>query len=540
MNAIRLHPRDNISIAVRDLTVGDAAHAGEQSVTITQAIPMGHKVAIAPIQVGQAVHKFGQIIGFATSAIEPGQWVHTHNLGMGDVDRDYAMCSEAAPVAIDPQLAARTFMGYRRPALQGAGARFGTRNYIAVVATVNCSATVCKAIAQRFTPETLADYSNIDGVIAVTHQTGCGMAGTGLHHEYLTRVLRGLARHVNIGGVLIVGLGCEVNTAAALVGGVEVGAGGGLVQVTTPMDARREVSGPVACGDGGWPAAQGPPILIMQDVGGTAATIEVGARRVAQMLGPVNDIRREPAPISQLTLATECGGSDGASGVTANPALGVAADTLIRAGGTAILAETTEIYGAEHLLTRRAATPEVAQALLDRIAWWKRYTAFFDVKIDNNPSPGNKAGGLTTIYEKSLGAVAKGGTTQLNAVYQYAQPVVDKGFVFMDTPGYDPPSVTGMVAGGANVVCFTTGRGSCFGCKPAPSIKIATNTPMFQRMQADMDINAGAILQGRGVAEVGAEIFEAVIATASGQPTKSETLGVGDEEFVPWYVGPVL
>jgi altronate hydrolase len=373
----------------------------------------------------------------------------------------------------------------------------------------------------------LADFPNVDGVVPITHGGGCGMQFAGVQHELLNRTLAGVARHPNIGGYLLVGLGCEQGAMGYLVDSQN------LVQ----LDG-------VKGGGGIHPPATGPtsgvPVLSIQDCGGTMATVEAGLAMLAQLLPRANAARREPIPASELVVATECGGSDGASGVTANPALGAASDLVVACGGTVILSETTEIYGAEQILTRRSVSPAVAQKLIDRIKWWEWYTSVLGAQIDNNRSVGNAAGGLTTIYEKSLGAVAKAGTTALVDVYQYAEPVMAKGLVVMDTPGYDPPSVTGMVAGGANVVVFTTGRGSCFGCKPTPSIKVATNTPMYERMKSDMDINAGVVMEGRPIAQVGAEIFEKILAVASGEPTKSESLGIGDEEFVPWFIGPML
>jgi altronate hydrolase len=369
----------------------------------------------------------------------------------------------------------------------------------------------------------LRDYPNIDGVFAITHGSGCGIQYRGSAHETLNRTLAGFAKHPNIGGYLLIGLGCEQGAMGYL------------------LDSQRlvQINGN---GERGIRNAElkRPPVLSMQDMGGTLKTVEEGVRQLAALLPQANAVRREPIPASEIIFATECGGSDGNSGVTANPAVGVAADMLVACGGTAILSETPEIYGAEHLLTRRAKTPEAARKLLERIEWWKWYTGVFGAEMDNNPSVGNKEGGLTTITEKSLGAVAKGGSTAMVDVYQYAEPVTAKGFVVMDTPGFDPPSVTGMVAGGANVVAFTTGRGSCYGCKPAPSIKVATNTPMYERMIEDMDINAGVILEGAGVREVGEQIFEEILAVAGGKKTKSEQHGIGDEEFVPWLVGPML
>ena len=486
-NAIHLHSSDNICVASEDLQSGDCVMVDEETVTVQQAIKMGHKVAIASVASGEAVRKYGQIIGFATQEIGPGDWVHSHNLVNGDFERDYAKC-ESIPEAPTP-VTDRQFMGYRR-----ADGRVGTRNYIAVISTVNCSASVAKNVAKYFEEDRLSDYSNVDGVIAFTHQSGCGMQYQGPGHQMLNRVLGGMAKHPNIGGYLLIGLGCEQGAMGILLQDQK------LVQIQ------------------GVPAErQGPPVFVMQDLGGTAATIEAGIREVERLLPLVDQARREPCPASDLVLATECGGADGNSGVTANPALGVAADRLVASGGTAILGETTEIYGAEHLLTRRARTIEVADKLLERIEWWKWYVGVFGAEIDNNPSVGNKAGGLTTITEISLGAVAKGGTSTL-----------------------EHASVTGMVAGGANVVVFTTGRGSCFGCKPSPSIKLATNTPMFDRMEADMDLNAGTVLQGESLDSVGERIFDMILRVASGEPTKSEAQGIGDEEFLPWIVGPTL
>lgn len=498
---IQLHDADNTAIAARDLHAGDKVNG----VQLAADVRFGHKIALQPIAKGDRIYKYGQTIGFATQDIIAGQWVHTHNVSAEDFSRDYAHATEA-PEHPPPPNKARTFMGYRRR--EGAA---GTRNYIAIVSSVNCSASVSKYVAQRFDDGLLRDYPNIDGVIALTHTGGC----TGSHpghadFEQLQRVLAGFAKHANVGGHLLIGLGCESNN------------------VTQMMRNGRMLQGDSA------------PTFTMQDMGGTSRTIEAATQALADLLPRANDVKREPIPASELILGLECGGSDGNSGVTANPALGAAADMLVAAGGTACLAETPEVFGAEHLLTRRAISEDVGLKLVERIQWWKAYAAHHDLTIDNNPTPGNKEGGLTTIYEKSLGAVAKGGTTALRDVYRYAEPITERGFVFMDSPGNDPASVTGMVAGGANVVCFTTGRGSCYGCKPVPSIKIASNTPMYQRMEGDMDINAGVIYAGTTVQEVGCGIFDMVLRVASGEKTKSEQHGVGDEEFFPWSIGPVL
>jgi altronate hydrolase len=496
MSVIRLHPSDDVAVARRDLTAGETL----DGLTVREDVRRGHKVAVRDVAAAEPVRKYGQVIGFATRDIAAGEHVHVHNLEIRDFARDHAVGTDATPLDPPPGDLRRTFDGFRRP-----DGRAATRNYVGVLTTVNCSATVARLIASR---AVLDGYPNVDGVVALTHGTGCGMAGDGEGFELLRRTLTGYAEHPNFAALLVVGLGCEVNQVASLVEGFEL-------PDATPVES-----------------------LTIQDFGGTTSTVTEGLTRLEKLLPAVNDVQRQPIDVAELVLALECGGSDAYSGITANPALGVASDLLVACGGTSILGETPEVYGAEHLLTRRADSPEVAQRLLDRIRWWEEYT---DSKLDNNPSPGNKEGGLTTILEKSLGAVAKGGRAPLSAVYEYAEPVRHKGFVFMDTPGYDPVSVTGMVAGGANVVCFTTGRGSVFGCKPVPSLKLATNSDMYQRMRDDMDINCGDILDGsETVEQVGRRIYDAVLTVASGEQTASERLGFGDEEFAPWQLGAVM
>jgi altronate hydrolase len=514
---LRLHRDDNIAIAkctIRPGTVIDGT--GASTITVAERVEIGHKVAVVPIARGAAVRKYGQIIGYATADIEPGQWVHTQNVEAGTLSLDYAFASD---VPADPApIIGRTFLGYRRP-----DGRAATRNYIGIVSTVNCSAATSRFVAQQFDQRILEDYPNIDGIVPLVHKTGCAMQYGGDDHQQLARVLSGFAKHPNIAAYLVIGLGCETGQASFLVDNY------GLTELQIP----------------GRPSAgqtQGRSRLVMniQEVGGVRRTVERATGLLREMLPEVNKVQRVPIPVAEIVLGTNCGGSDGSSGVTANPALGYASDLLVAHGATSILAETPEIYGGEHLLTRRAVSREVGQKLVDLIKWWERYTAFFGAEINNNPSVGNKKGGLTTIYEKSLGAIAKGGTTALRAVYGYAEPVTQKGFVFMDTPGFDPASVTGLIAGGANVVVFTTGRGSCFGCKPVPSIKVATNTPLYEHMTEDMDINAGRILEGASVEEVGQEIFDKIMSVASGERTKSELQGIGDDEFCPWSIGPTL
>jgi len=510
IDVVLLHPADNTCVAARHLEDGAEILAGAHRVRLSGRVGLGHKIAVATIAVGEPVFKYGQTIGFATQAIAPGDWVHTHNMTAGEFAREYEYAT-AVPAPPTP-LEGRTFEGYRR-----ADGRAGTRNYLAVISSVNCSASVSKYIARHFDKETLArEFPNVDGILPITHGGGCGLQYGGDDHRQLERVLAGFARHPNVGGYLLIGLGCETGSISHLL------ENGGLVQLGDPP-ARAKITA-----------------LNMQDLGGTVKTVEAGVAAVRELLPQVNNARRETIPASELVLGLECGGSDGNSGVTANPALGIASDMLVAAGGTSVLAETSEIYGAEHLLTRRAINRQVGEKLIERIHWWEEYTGRFGVKIDNNPSPGNKAGGLTTIYEKSLGAVAKGGTSALTGVFDYAAPITSRGFVIMDSPGYDPASVTGLVASGCNVVVFTTGRGSCFGCKPTPSIKLATNTPMYERMIDDMDLNAGTILAGKSLEAMGQEIFEFILDVASGRRTKSEIHGIGEEEIVPWSIGPTL
>jgi len=503
---IRLHPDDDVVIARQQLVSGTTLL--DENVTISGLVPPGHKVATRPIAQGAPVKRYNQIIGFAKRAVQPGEHVHLHNLAMGDFARDYAFGVDAKPTRyIDPPA---TFEGIVR-----ADGRVATRNYIGILSTVNCSATVAHGIADHFKQRGLAgpagNCANVDGVVALTHGSGCGMDVNGESMQVLRRTLGGYARHANFAGVLIVGLGCEANQISALLGAEQLAEGAML----------RTFS--------------------IQDTGGTAKTIRRGVEMIEEMLPQANAVRRQTVPASHLVLGLQCGGSDGYSGITANPALGAAVDLLVRHGGTAILSETPEIYGAEHLLTRRAVSREVGEKLVARIKWWEDYTTRNKGEMNNNPSPGNKAGGLTTILEKSLGAVAKGGTTNLVEVYEYAEAITAKGFVYMDTPGYDPVSATGQVAGGANMICFTTGRGSAYGCAPSPSLKLATNTALWNRQEEDIDINCGEIVDGTAtVEEMGQRFFRLMLDTASGGKTKSELHGYGQNEFVPWYVGAVM
>jgi altronate hydrolase len=505
---VRLHPDDNVVIAQCPLLPGTRL-PGEE-VTVAAAIPSGHKVATRAIAREQPILRYGQIIGFATADIAAGEHVHGHNVGLREFSRAYEFGTLATPTAYAQPGA--TFQGIVR-----ADGRVATRNYIGVLTSVNCSATVARYIADAFRrdpftgADPLAAFPNVDGVVALTHKSGCGMAGEGDGMDLLRRTLAGYARHPNFAAVFVIGLGCEANQIGPLV----------RAEKLAPGEALRTFT--------------------IQESGGTRKSVERGIAQVRAWLPEANRVRRQPVPAAHLTIGLQCGGSDGYSGITANPALGVASDLLVRNGGTVILSETPETYGAEHLLTRRAVSRPVGEKLLALFEWWKGYARLHGGTMDDNPSAGNKAGGITTILEKSLGAAAKAGSTNLVDVYRYAEAVTAKGFVFMDTPGFDPVSATGQVAGGANLVCFTTGRGSVFGCVPSPSIKLATNSLLYQRMTEDMDVDCGGILEGKEtVAACGQRVFDLILRVASGEKSKSEALGFGEAEFAPWPLGAVM
>jgi altronate hydrolase len=502
---IRLHADDDVVISLDQLVSGTRIQS--EGIAVAGLIPPGHKMATRAIEPGSAVRRYGQIIGFASQPIRAGQHVHTHNLAMGDFSRDHAHGAEARPTPAATEPA--SFEGIVRD-----DGRVATRNYIGILTSVNCSATVARAIADHFRrdihPEMLAPFPNIDGVVALTHGAGCAVDPEGEGLAILQRTLGGYACHPNFASVLVIGLGCETNQIAKLL----------ATQGLQHSDRLHSFT--------------------IQDTGGTTRTIAHGIERIETMLPQANAVRRQTVPASHLVVGLQCGGSDGYSGISANPVLGAAVDLLVAQGGTAILSETPEIYGAEHLLTRRAQTPEVGRKLVERIRWWEAYCARNGAAMDNNPSAGNKAGGLSTVLEKSLGGIAKAGSTNLVDVYEYAQPVTARGLVFMDTPGYDPISATGQVAGGANLICFTTGRGSAYGCAPSPSVKLATNTALWQRQSDDMDLNCGEVLEGtQSIDELGNQLFQLLLATASGQPSRSERHGYGQQEFVPWQISVV-
>ncbi len=500
--AVQLSDKDNVVVALAEIASGDSVEP--ISITARDAIPRGHKLAVAPIKEGEAVLKYGQIIGFASTPIAPGEHVHVHNVSMADFERDYAFGEAVRETEMVPEAERATFQGYLRD-----DGRIGTRNYIGIVTSVNCSATVARHIAREIERRgILEDYPNVDGIVPLVHGAGCCTATDDEGFNMLQRTIWGHARHANFASMLMLGLGCEAN------------------QIPLMLDVM------------GKPSDETFHYTTIQQEGGTRKTVEEAVAWFESVLPRANAMRRQTVPAAALTVALQCGGSDGYSGITANPALGIAIDKLVRNGGSGILAETPEIYGAEHLLTRRAETRAVGEKLIERIHWWEDYAAKNGGNMNNNPTPGNKAGGLTTILEKSLGAVAKGGSTNLVGVYKYAEPITTKGFAFMDSPGYDPASITGEVASGCNLVAFTTGRGSVYGNKPVPSLKLATNTPMYNHMSEDMDINCGTIVDGsQTLEEVGEGIFQKMLDVASGEKTKSEELGFGDAEFVPWQIG---
>ena len=499
---IRLHPSDNVVVARIDIGIG--TEVPSEHFTSRSQVPAGYKIAAKKILKGEPILKYNVTVGFANTDIEAGTMVHSHNTEFREFDRDYAYASEFKATQMLPESERATFQGYVRP-----NGKVGTRNFIGILSTVNCSATVVNKIADWFTPERLKDFPNVDGVVAFSHDIGCGMEMSGEPMELLRRTMAGYARHPNLAAALIVGLGCERNLLKGLMEQEDLTVGTNL------------------------------HTFIMQETGGTRKTIEAGIEAVKALLPAANEAKRQTVSASHLCVGLQCGGSDGFSSITANPALGAAIDILSRHGGTGILSETPEIYGVEHTLTRRAASQSIGEKLIKRIRWWKdEYSVGRDVQINGQVSPGNQIGGLANIFEKSLGSSMKGGTGPLMEVYKYAEPVTAKGFVFMDTPGFDPVSATGQIAGGANLIAFTTGRGSMFGSKPAPCIKLATNTPMYQRLTEDMDINCGEILDGTvSVQEMGQRIFELFLRTASGESSKSELLGLGDYEFVPWQIG---
>jgi altronate hydrolase len=501
---LRLNAKDNVIVTLSDAVPGEDDQ--EHKLIIRDHIPAGHKIAAEKIVKGDFIRKYGQIIGVAARNIDSGAHVHTHNVEMGDFDRNYEIGTEVRPTHYFSDKNQASFDGIVRD-----DGRIATRNYIGVLPSVGCSASVCRYIADALNREILSAYPNVDGVVGLNQTSGCGMAPNGPGFENLQRSLAGYANHPNFWGVLFVGLGCEVN------------------QLELLLDNNRLTANAKL------------RTLSIQETGGTEAAINRGVELIKEMLPQANQIKRQPVSASHLILGLECGGSDAYSGITANPALGEAANLVVRNGGTVILSETTEIYGAEHLLIQRTNSQKVANKLIDLIHWWEEYTKINGAMINNNPTPGNKAGGLTTILEKSLGAVAKAGSTDLMEVYRYAETVREKGLVFMDTPGYDLASITGMVAGGANSICFTTGCGSVLGSKPSPVIKLASNTEMFQRLSGDMDIDCGVVLQGKkSIEEMGAAIFQKILDTASGHQTKSEAFGFGDNEFVPWQIGATV
>jgi altronate hydrolase len=502
-----LDPRDNVAVVVSPLEAGRVVQTARGSVVAGEPIAPGHKIALRGIAKGEQVVKYGEVIGRATQEIAQGSWVHVHNFVSEFDGTAYEYATRTPSTAYFPTQDAGTFLGYKRE-----NGDVGTRNYVAVIATSNCSSHVATEIAERLKDVTY-DTHGVDGVVAFPHQEGCGHS-QGEDTWQLERTIAGMIYHPNVGAVLMVSLGCEVNQLSTYVG-------------TTQLGQQAFRKGKLLIG------------LEMQSSGGTRQTIGRGVEQVRDLISHCQTMTRTPEPLSRVFMGTNCGGSDAFSGISANPALGYASDLLIRSRGTSILAEIPECMGAEHLLTRRALDEATGRRVIDVIRWYQEYLGRFGGKWDDNPSPGNKAGGISNIVEKSLGAVAKGGTTALTGVYRYAERVDKPGLVLMNTPGYDPVSLTGIAAGGANVIVFTTGRGSGIGFPIVPVIKVSSNSRIAESMRDNIDINAGKIVEGKEtVQEVGQRIFEMVKRVCSGERTKSELLG--HREFVPWRVGPVL
>lgn len=498
---IRLDPMDNVVVARMPVQAGTPVPS-ENTVTLHD-VPSGHKIAARFIAKGEAVRKYNTVIGYASEDLQPGTWMHSHNILFDEVEKDYAFSKNYVPTEYVPQAERATFQGIRR-----ADGRVGTRNYVGVFVLGNTGGTAARKIAAWFTPDRLTDYPMVDGVAPFIHQMGDGMERSGEPMALLRRTLGGYMRNPNTAASLIIAADMESND----------------------LEGFLKEQG----------LERGPTLrtLVIREEGGLRRSVDAGIALVKDMLPAANAVSRETVSAEYLTIGMQCGGSDGFSGLSANPALGAAMDILVRHGGTPILSETSEIFGVEHTLTARAVTPEVGQKLVDRMNWWLAYNEGRDCQINGRVSPGNNAGGLANVLEKSLGGAKKGGNSPLMEVYRYAEPVTQHGLVFMDTPGYDPASATGQIAGGANMVMFTTGRGSCFGSLPAPTIKLASNTPMYERMVSDMDINCGIVVDGEAtVQEMGQLIFEQLLRHASGERTKSELNGMGTNEFVPWPIG---
>ena len=507
-SVLTLNERDNIGVARMPVAVGQKFQMRGELIEAREVINVGHKIAWRPILRGDEVFKYGESIGRATRDIMAGEWVHTHNL-VPDFNgaKDYEFATQSIPTEYFDTEEAGTFLGYERE-----NGDVGTRNYVAVIATSNCSSHVTTEIAEHFRRGESAP-DGIDGVVAIPHQEGCGHS-QGEDTWQLERTIAGMIYHPNVGAVLMVSLGCEVNQISKYLGSVQLG-----------QQAFRR--GKLIVG------------LEMQQFGGTRQTIATGIKEVERLIAHCREMKRSPQPMKKLLLGTNCGGSDAFSGISANPALGAASDLLIRAGGSSVLAEIPECMGAEHILTRRASEVPVGRKVIEVVEWYREYLRRFGAAWDDNPSPGNKAGGISNIAEKSLGAVAKGGTTALTGVFAYAERVNRPGFVLMNTPGYDPVSLTGIAAGGANLICFTTGRGSGIGFPVVPVIKIASNSRIARQMEDNIDLNAGTIVDGEeSVKDVGRRIYELMRKVASGERTKSEQLG--HQEFVPWRIGPVM
>lgn len=488
---LQLHPDDNVAVATSDLSCGDVVEICGQKLVIQQPIPKGHKVALVPIPKDGAVKKYGQIIGQATESISPGQQVHVHNLislrGSGITAKPMQF-SWAPKFRLLRAPRSAWFWGYRRP-----NGRVGIRNHVLVMAAVHCSNGVVERIGKA-EPK----------VIALPHIYGCSQLGEDLART--KQVISAYLSHPNVASTLLIGLGCESLPTCEI------------------AEELRSCGYSVEC-------------LLIQEAGGSRRAVEHGVRIVRNMLLHAEKEERVRCPVSELVVGLECGGSDAWSGVTANPAVGRVADILVTLNGTVILSEVTEFIGAEHLLISRAVSAEISSEILEAVHRRERVAQEMGANLRGaQPSPGNMAGGLTTIEEKSLGAILKGGTSPIREFLRYGERPSQKGLVIMDTSGNDLESVTAMVAGGAQLILFTTGRGTPVGNPIAPVIKIASNCEVFDRLRDDFDFNAGDILIGESVVSVGNRLFQEMLKVASGKLTAAERWG--HKEFAIEPLGP--
>lgn len=501
--AIIVNPDDNVAVVKNQTSAGlTVVLPGGVPLTIGDAVPPGHRFATSDIPAGEFVRQYGQPIG-TSLGIARGEWV-THDNMTDDVPVVRNLPDDLHTPAPDyfPADQIETFAGFRR-----ADGRVGTRNFVLIVPTSMCASHEATQISMmaEFLHYSREKYPNVDGVVAIPHNKGCGCQD-GSTLDVMMRTLSNYADHPNVGGVILIDLGCEKTN---------------LSFVEKYLTKREK---PI----------QKPVFKIgIQDVGGTQAAIEIGLAEVAKMLPEVNKCVREEFPVSELVLGVKCGSSDGFSGISANPALGYCSDLLVRSGGTVLLTEVPEFCGAEHILANRAKDSVIGRKIYAMVDWYKDYASKFGAVLNENPSTGNKAGGLLNITIKSLGAIVKAGTTRIEDCIEYAETPTARGINLMQGPGYDQESTPGLVASGATVVVFTTGNGTTIGNAITPVIKLASNNRVFERMANDLDISAGNVIEGtESIVEVGTRLFEHVRRTASGEiQAKAEILKHREFQF---------